>query len=315
MCDRWSWKRDAQRSEPVGALTNWLSRRKIPIFLVGYEMKATLDSMVEENETLRESETTTKSEADAWMSGATTPTEGSFSGEESFFDAIGADFRTLAISLKQTAGGVANFVQRSAMNVAAEITRLEENDIQAHNQDVDQPRADTTPLRLPWEVRSSSASYEEDSQLRKRILALSSDENTFLQPYAVGSNEDELDFSLDEPRVQLIRRLLDIDENLASTHALLSGRSDIHEAAFWKNYFCRCKEEREQYIEQHGPDFESLPSQNSLVPAEAGSQPEDENESSSFVLPSPPASLNSTGVRSVDSLVIVENTKRPQALS
>ena len=275
-------------------------------------MKATLDSAVEENETLRESETTTKSEAEAWMSGATTPTEGSFSGEESFFEAIGADFRTLAISLKETAGGVASFVQRSAMNVAAEISRLEENDIHAHNQE---PAANMTPLRLPWEVRISCSSYQEDSQLRERILALSSDENTFLQPFAIGGNEDELDFSLDEPRIELIRRLLEIDENLSLAHARLSGRSDIHEAAFWKNYFCRCKKERQQYMEQYGPDLESLPSQNSLVPAEAASQSGVVNDSSSFVIPSPPASLNSTGVRSENSLVIVENIKRPRALS
>ena len=62
----------------------------------------------------------------------------------------------------------------------------------------------------------------------KEILALSLLEKTFLEPFtspAAGSlsSVDRSEFILDQPRINLIRRLLDIDDNLAATHARLSG--------------------------------------------------------------------------------------------
>jgi hypothetical protein len=267
-------------------------------------MKSSLDVMSEEDYSdhpLQESETTTKTtETNARASRTTSPTDtGSFSGEESFFEAIGSDFRTLALTLKATAGGVANFVHRSAMSVAAEISRLENDDNNVNELD---QTSDHDQLRLPWEVRTSSTTYEEDAQLREKILSLSSDEDAFLQPFARETNEDDLDFTMDEPRIQLIRRLLAYDENLSVIHARLSGRSYVHEKSFWKNYFSRCEEERQAYLKQFETDFQSLSSQNSLVPTEREMRRDD--DSSSFVIPSPP-----TSGWSVDSLVIVESVK------
>lgn len=266
-------------------------------------------------EALEESGTTAKS--DRLMSGRTSPTDtGSLSGgEESFLEALGADFRTLACSLRVTAGGVANYVQQSAMNVAAEIARLEEaEEDRAHHHNNLQNEADTaddTPLRLPWEIRLGGGDeFVEDTALKERIMELSTDETNFLRPPVNENTAENIVFAFDEPRIQLIRRLLEMDENLARTHARLSGRSDVSENDFWKNYFDRCEEERQEHLKQYG-DQESIQSPNSLVQAEESESDtillnEDE---SSFVIASPPTSSNSAEVRSVDSLVFVNVVK------
>jgi hypothetical protein len=103
-------------------------------------------------------------------------------------------------------------------------------------------------LILPWEICQESSQtptvkggddeilvYFTDMELMKRIFALSSHDSTFLQPFSDNSPDvNELQksslssycstFVMDEPRVKLIHRILDIDENLASVHSRLTGK-------------------------------------------------------------------------------------------
>jgi len=120
-------------------------------------------------------ESKTPKKCDLQVSELTSSTEtGSFSEEErGWLGDIGADFRTLAISLKDTAGGVVDFVQRSAVSVANEIAQLE--------LDVgDGGSIDGEPLPLPWEIKKGgSDEYVENLELQEMIFALSTEESTF----------------------------------------------------------------------------------------------------------------------------------------
>ncbi len=90
----------------------------------------------------------------------------------------------------------------------------------------------TTILPLPWEICFQSTDenlnisiiQKEDEPLREMIMGLSKDESVFTRPFTEkNSNEDESIFTLDDSRVMLIRRLLDIDSNLGRIHAKVSG--------------------------------------------------------------------------------------------
>jgi|UniRef100_A0A8J9TDM0 hypothetical protein len=244
---------------------------------------------------------------DLQSSEATYPTEtGSISEEENsgWFGGIGADFRTIACTLKETAGGVASFVHRSAVAVATEIAELEKdgegNDLYEHHGD--------RVLPLPWEIISDTSSTEEDLELKEAIFTLSISEGTFRHPFSTKDLEEvgrEVKFVLDEPRIHLIRRLLEFDDNLATMHARLSGRSDVREIIFWRNYFHHCEETRGTHLAQYG-DLLSVQSQNSFVGADNDSQQGD--DSSYYCVPTPPRSMNSTGFRSVDSMVFIDDT-------
>ena len=218
----------------------------------------------------------------------TSPTEtGSISEDEGSLGWLGgitADFKTLAFTLKETAGGVANFVQRSAMAVASEIAHLEEEELVHRQQQERQQQQnseqcvyedDNGTLRLPWEIECGD-DYQEDEGLKDKIQGLSTKEDTFLRPYStkdeiLQDNDDdnyddddnyEVDmttrtttktmrrppFVLDEPRIELVRRLLTLDDKLAAMHARLSGRSDIKETIFWQNYFYNVEWTREEYF-------------------------------------------------------------------
>jgi hypothetical protein len=265
-------------------------------------------------------ETTTKKRVDnsADELGSTTTTDSSsFSGEENFFEALGSDFRLLAASFRETAGGVASFVQRSAMTVAAELSRLEESELTGECES-----GEIIPLNLPWVIKVDEDSDDQEILvLKERIMALSREDSTFLRSHATA---DSPPFSLDEPRIQLIRRLLELDENLATSHARLSGRVDVKETEFWKNYFDRCRQEVEDYLSQQdktndlqyqakidapiqqfeGNDVDcsiASGSPNSLVRADTPPEPDVD-----FVLASPPMSGSSIGGKSVDSFVIID---------
>jgi hypothetical protein len=98
-----------------------------------------------------------------------------------------------------------------------------------HQQNEQDPDSDSVPV------------YMTDEELIQIILSLSLKESTFLGPYSPSHLEDDEEdednnineegasrnisprFALDEPRIHLIRRLLDIDGNLAKIHARLSG--------------------------------------------------------------------------------------------
>lgn len=177
----------------------------------------------------------------------TPPTEtGSVSEDEgnSWFGGIGTDFRTLANSIKETIppafGGIASFVHRSALSVAAEIAALErDSELETERWRADNYRGtlqDSQSLHLPWEVKCELADaakdgvplYMTNEELMDAILALSLKESTFLEPFSQRHPEGKTltaktNFVLDQHRIQLIRRLLDIDENLAAMHARLSG--------------------------------------------------------------------------------------------
>ena len=154
------------------------------------------------------------------------------SGGGGWFGGMGTDFRNMAYSLKDavppTIGDIASFVQRSARSVAAEIAMLE--------RDSDDDEGDLEhALRLPWEISTGltssdgSTEYQEDEELKAKVLTLSVSHASFLTPFngkepSFAPGQEESNFvAMDEPRIHLIRRLLEIDENLAVTHAHLSG--------------------------------------------------------------------------------------------
>jgi len=277
----------------------------------------------------------------------------SYSEEEtgSWLGGIGADFRTLAVSLRETAGGVASFVKASAINVANEIAQLEDEDgvsrgCHKHIANSDRSGDGESILHLPWEVPNEEGEYQEDQELKTKIFALSTEERNFFEPYSAtrkqsaygdeGEDSDEdssSDFVLDDNRVRIIRQLLKLDPPLSSMHARLSGRSDVRETTFWRNYFFACDETREYHlncleldekldvISQQSfasqPSIHSQRSLNSLVPdddetssqANKDDQTSKSEDESSFVCvsagrPSPPGSVKSG--KSTGSAVMVE---------
>lgn len=248
------------------------------------------------------------------------------SSDESYGGWFG-DIRSLAKSTKDTIfpvmDGLASLIHRSAMGVAAEIAQLErdaefeadrwarDENYGASNHEQIRPE-----LSLPWEVKrrdpagtdSNLSQYAEDEVFKQTILELSTTEETFMEPYEAGEAED---FILNEQRIHLIRRLLDIDENLAATHAKLSGRSDIKEALFWKNYFYHCDRLRMEYEDLVDIDVASRSTLGSLVPATDCDGDSYHPSENSYVcvrygIASPPSSLNTlTDTFSVGDLVVV----------
>lgn len=253
---------------------------------------------------LEESSGTMKSDLEDSEITAQTET-GSSSEEEGggWFGSMGADFRVLASSIKTTAGGVASFVHRSALSVAAEIAALEHEEDAEHAEHCGNSSGEGGPLRLPWEVKVDENTFSEDSLLKEKIASLSSKESTFLQPFASRKKdaaEDDHDadnedaFVLTELRIQLIRRLLELDDQLAATHARLSGRSDVRETVFWRNYFHHCTETRDEHMRLFGQSVDVA-----------------SGDDMSFVcvetyIASPPTSLNSDLCYSVGDLVLVD---------
>jgi hypothetical protein len=254
-------------------------------------------------------------------SGITSPTEqGSVASSEedlftpsSWLGGLGADFKNLASSLKETAGGVVGFVHRSAMNVASEIRELEEVYSGSSKDGTDETMA---PLRLPWEVlvedpNGAGKLYREDGELKQKIFLLSSQERSFLTPFSSNDvhAECEESFVLDEPRIQLIRHLLEVDENLALSHARLSGRSHVSESMFWRNYFHHCEQAR-LARENEDVHFE----EDNRVHDQGGRSRTKSDDDSSYVcvntdVMSPPSSLNWSGmVASSDGDLVVLGT-------
>jgi BSD domain len=251
--------------------------------------------------------------------------DSSYTSEEEmgWLGGIGADFRTLALTIRETAGGVVSFVHRSAITVANEISLLEDGRECDDNASLD----DVEPLHLPWEIRTNDGTYEESEELKAMILQVSMRESSFMGPYSSrkSSAEDDEDgaFVLDHARVQIIRRLLKLDPQLSSMHARLSGRSDVRETTFWRNYFHACSETRSAYIRERSEQAQRRSSSdtncspNSLVPEDdcdngslenVANQPDDESFvclSTGGKLSSPPNSVKSTGMKSIDSLVLV----------
>ena len=185
--------------------------------------------------------------------GRTHEDDPSSGGGSGWFGGIGSDFRNLATSIKDNLppaiGGIANFVHESALSIAAEIAEMErdeelgaaarenEENYNASSSLASNVHADNTvesSMSLPWEVTNEQNDNEKDpvfvtdEELMEKILTLSLKETTFLEPFSP-SQTNQADcistFVLDTRRIHLIRRLLDIDENLAAMHARLSGKS------------------------------------------------------------------------------------------
>ena len=237
-----------------------------------------------------------------------------------------SDFRAIAWSLQQTAGGVANFVHRSAVAIADEIAQLEQEEMEkqhSENSTFDGHTCEGAAIQVlpfPWVLPSTDqdedSSYVEDLQLKNKIQQLAESDDVFMGPYTA-KREEDAEF-LDEARIALIRRLLKVDDQLAHTHARLSGRSDVRETLFWKNYFYHVHQIQASHIAM-------VSSLDSLVPADEDDQEADgdhdkgdsdewEKNVTEFVqIPSPPASTNSLGVHSVDSLVVIDGPVKPPA--
>jgi len=238
------------------------------------------------------------------------------------------DIKSLAKSTKDTLfpafEGLAGMVHRSAMSVAAEFAQLERDAELEADQWKERSYGESRQeqlnkvhiLPLPWEVLKSTDdrnsnddngdSYTEDSSFKKIIFELSTTEETFLEPYAADEAED---FVLTDERILLIRRILHLDENLAAIHAKLSGRSDINEALFWKNYFYHCDRLRMEYDDLADIDVASTQSTlGSLLPVPEERCQSDDN---SYVcvrsgIASPPSSLNTlTDTLSVGDMIVV----------
>jgi len=242
---------------------------------------------------------------------------------------IGSDIKTFARSIKDNTppaiGGFASFIHRSAMTVAAEIAQLErEAELETERwreENYGKANCGSDMLHLPWEVphhskklRECDTIYEEDEELMKKIMELSCHEETFLGGAEEKSKgEEDATFSLDEARINLIRRLLELDDNLAAMHAKLSGRSDVKETAFWRNYFCHCERVRREHLEQkfQAVDVNSLDSASntSLGSLVAADSEKNDDESYEYVrnsIASPPSSSNTVQTDlSVGDMVLV----------
>jgi hypothetical protein len=160
---------------------------------------------------------------------------GSISEEEATASSgwVGSFARSVKDNVPSAINGFASFIHRSAMIVAAEIAQLErEAELETERwREENYGKDHGDELHLPWEVphhsmklrsRSFDTIYEEDEELKEKIFNLSRNEDSF-RDTSEGGDQDS-SFSLDEPRSSLIRRLLELDDNLSARHAKLSGR-------------------------------------------------------------------------------------------
>jgi hypothetical protein len=159
--------------------------------------------------------------------------------------------KSLKYNIPAVIDGVANTIHRSARTLINEFSELENQAMRDRSGTTDSHFSDDedmTVLPLPWElfmeVKDENSKLtiveQEDDLLKEKVLALSHAESTFTGPFADKTEDLSFAFGLDNSRVVLIRQLLEIDENLGKIHAKLSGRSEVEETLFWKNYFYHC---------------------------------------------------------------------------
>jgi len=165
--------------------------------------------------------------------------------------------RSIKDNIPAVIDGVADTINRSARTLVNEFSEMENEArrerSESHDLDsTDSDELDTMVLPLPWEIcciknpddkkSNNSVEFQEDRVLKKKVMDLSQDETIFTSPFTEGETDDlAVPFVLDESRVMLIRRLLEIDQNLGHVHAKISGRSEVKETIFWRNYFYHCK--------------------------------------------------------------------------
>jgi len=219
---------------------------------------------------------------------------------------------TIPSQTKQAFDGITDVIQRSATALVAEFAQME---IEAEREArrwrrkrgyySEDEELDLSKMALPWEIAAV-----EDEVLKQKILSISSDECTFSGPF---NNSEEIELQEDETdsfdlssHIPIIHRLLQIDPNLAKSHAKFSGNK-LKEDVFWHNYFYHCLKIRLDHSKQ---DNEKEPSS---TETEKNNPLENEDSSSSESLvsskkededivniPTPPISG-----RSVGDLVIV----------
>jgi hypothetical protein len=85
---------------------------------------------------------------------------------------------------------------------------------------------------LPWETNIESRQILSDP-LMEKVMSLPLSDRNFLEKAA---NSDEVEFSFND-FIPVALKLLQIDLNLARTHAKLSPK--MNEEIFWFNYYCR----------------------------------------------------------------------------
>jgi len=195
--------------------------------------------------------------------------------------------RSIKDNIPAVIDGVADTIHRSARTLVNEFAEMENEarreSSESHEIDLtDSDELETVILPLPWEIccikttddkksnssvefQEENVEFQEDNVLKTKVMALSRDETIFTSPFTGGETEDpEEPFVLDESRVMLIRRLLEIDQTLGHVHAKISGRSEVKETIFWRNYFYHCeklyvwrkKEIEEEHLRKSSHDDE-----------------------------------------------------------
>lgn len=170
---------------------------------------------------------------------------------------------SFAKSIKDTIPVAIDGITHTARSIMNELAEMEDEVRRAsvdRCDDSDTSDEDVLNLPFPWELcfqkkdgdNNVSIIEKEDEKLKEKVFALSHNEDVFSGPFDGTEEENDLDsFVLDDSRVMLIRRILQEDSHLSLVHAKVSGRSEMKETVFWKNYFFHCdklREEREKEV-------------------------------------------------------------------
>ena len=157
---------------------------------------------------------------------------------------MNASISSFARSLGQNIDDIAHSINRGARNIINELAELENEAMRdgsdsgssAITRDMLGRSGEITILPLPWEICLQSTDVRvdmeisivqtEDQPLKRSILDLSLNAAVFTQPFAESTKVTD-SFRLDDARVMLIRRLLEIDENLGRVHAKVSGTCNL----------------------------------------------------------------------------------------
>jgi len=204
---------------------------------------------------------------------------------------FGASISGFAKSVGRNLDEIASTINRGAKTMFNELAELENETLRERSDTGSSMGSDMydTPgtvckdvpiLPLPWEIclQSTDANMHisivqtEDEPLKQSILALSLTDEVFTQPYTCSTKAAD-SFRLDEARVLLIRRLLELDINLGKIHAKVSGRSELKEKIFWQNYFFHCERIREERQEKLNEEYRRRASHDDELDAELVGRP------------------------------------------
>lgn len=139
-------------------------------------------------------------------------------------------FSNMAKTIGQNIDGITTVMKSGAQVLLDELAELE-NEANRSDEDIfesETASVEIPMLPLPWEIclqsfdRDLDISIEqkEDAILKDRIFLLSLDRKVFETPYGKRISGD---FTLDDARLGLIRRLLEEDQNLNSAYTKISG--------------------------------------------------------------------------------------------